>query len=1110
MSFNREKSYGGTNLLDSPSEAKRRRVVGDDVSIASTLSSQVSSRSHSPTFSETLDDSFLSTPGNSPATTLKLTEKFRVKYGRTELLSTIEQYLLDKDIIEACQSLDDTEGTDDNKKVSLMEFRQQYRELSQCLTNVQRVALKSLGSQMLSEKYLVQSNNLDLLNKSLTRRKSFMDYAKQLLQREPNHKQEIDERVNSLSKMWSTLEQDVSGKAMWQNTQTMLRDLETDLKTLQAWLTDTEQKLFSMSSQYQQSDDELKKSLEEHKILQKDIESKNRNISAVLRLSELLQNDLEDPIKHDVFPLQEQAFTLQQRWHEVWLASVEVQCRLENVLKGGRKNELSPNTYLRGLLPSHFALEDDPAHVNSEADDSFQNLLPRQADLVESPPYDCSLLSDNSGKDSAVVSEVEIKMSSECSDSDLDMLRRSHQKSETRDIGYSSGTSISPFPAGHTSTESDCDDIKKLIDNVENLVGEKQKSPPRQRMFESPKKKKGPISSCDASSEDSDASLEDFSTASDDAEGLYDSMMGGLEYNSDVSLPNNLPNLYNTAKLRQNGKKKKDRPWSAIQIKESDDDSVTFSRSDTAVEQLRDALETPTGKCEMGRSTLPRAGAKRKLYEADAPYTSDPGSSGSEDYATAYSEFILSEEDENMASTASFSEPIWDNYHQVYTSLGEEEEQPLTWQPLEEDFEFDEFPQYSGMQSAATEKRKTPRPKLVSQGSRPGYDSDSDLEDLNCFIEDSISQLRIADHHLKKKSKDFMGTGVEINTNKYNEIIATCQTNIACLQSVLQHLNDEVTDEEVENMKDVLAQWEKLHAFAKERQSESSELSTMYKCLKDVEAELSSCDEGTKSFSSLRDLEHCLISTKTKLESLPCVENKMATLHRMCSGFQLEHPAINLLAFTQQVNKTSSNLSRTRDLLTKQLSELESEFQVWSEYVQERNALEELLSSEFDMDLMMAHMQREDTIQYLNSVNENLQKYEEKCCHLQSLRGRIMQFADEQMKVDITNETADIQDKMLEAHRQYRTLVWSVNQGSIDLPQKMQKHPSDLASNSAAEGQTTTPSRSWYRSGYVKAAGVFVMFGIAYLVDPEAIKHLGDLTITLAPELRYVNGPPPI
>lgn len=1111
MSFNKEKSFCGSNLLDSPSEAKRRRVVGDDISVTSTLSSLGDSRSHSPTFSETLDDSFLSTPGNSPATTLKLKDKFRAKYGRTEFISTIEQYLLDKDIIEACQSPDDIEDVDGNKKVSLMEFRQQYRELFQWLTNVQRVAHKSLVSQMLSEKYLAQSNNLDLLNKSLTRRKSFLDYAKQLLHREPNHKQEIDERVSCLNKMWSTLEQDVSGKAMWQNRETMIRDLESDLKTLQAWLTETDHKLFSMSSDFLKSDDELRECLDEHKVLQKDIESKNRNISAVLRLSELLHNDLEESIKHEVFPLQQLALNLQQKWHEIWLASIEVQCRLENALKGGKKNELSPNTYLSGWIPTHFSEENDPGRLNLSLEDSFQTLLPRQADLVESPPYDCFLSSDNSGKDSAVVSEVEIKMSSECSDSDLDMLRRSHQRSETRDIGYSSGTSISPFAVGHTSTESDCDDIKKLIDNVENLVGEKQKSPPRQRKSESPQKKKGPISSCDASSEDSDASLEEFSTASDDAEGLYDSVLGGLEYNSDVSLPNNLPKLYNTAKLRQNGRKKKDRPWSAIQIKESDDDSVTFSRSDTAVEQLRDALDSPTG-----RNTLPRAGAKRKLYEAEAAYNSDSGGSGSDDYATAHSEFLVSEEDENMASTASFSEPTWDNYHQVYTSLGEEEEQPLTWRPLEEDFEFDEdIPQYSATNVPSSEKKKVSRPKLVTQGSRPGYDSDSDLEDLNCFIEDSIGQLKIADHYLKKKTKDFMGTGVEINTNKYNEIIATCETNIACLQNVLQHLNElneDFTDEEIDNMKDILMQWEKLHAFAKERQSESSRLSMMNKCLEEMEAELSSCDEGIKTFKSLRDVEHCLISTKQKLEGLPYVEHKITELHKMCSGFQLDHPAINLLTFSQKVNKAGSQLTRTKDILTKQLSELETVYQIWSDYSEKRNTLEELLSSEFDMDLMMANMQREDATQYLNSVNENLQKYEETCGQLQILRGRLMQFADEHTKVDITNETADIQDRMLEAQRQYRTLLWSINQGSIATPEKVKTQQSDLASNStaAATGQNTTPSRSWYRSGYVKAAGAFVMFGIAYLVDPDAIKRLGDLTVTLAPELRYVNGPPPI
>lgn len=65
------------------------------------------------------------------------------------------------------QSPDDIEDVDGNKKVSLMEFRQQYRELSQWLTNVQRVAHKSLVSQMLSEKYLAQVSTCRVDNKSL-------------------------------------------------------------------------------------------------------------------------------------------------------------------------------------------------------------------------------------------------------------------------------------------------------------------------------------------------------------------------------------------------------------------------------------------------------------------------------------------------------------------------------------------------------------------------------------------------------------------------------------------------------------------------------------------------------------------------------------------------------------------------------------------------------------------------------------------------------------------------------------------------------------------------------------------------------------------------------
>lgn len=90
MSFNKEKFYGGINFLDLSFEAKRRRVVGDDMFVTSTLSSFGDSRSYFFIFSETLDDSFLSIFGNFLAIILKLKEKFRVKYGRIEFIFIIE------------------------------------------------------------------------------------------------------------------------------------------------------------------------------------------------------------------------------------------------------------------------------------------------------------------------------------------------------------------------------------------------------------------------------------------------------------------------------------------------------------------------------------------------------------------------------------------------------------------------------------------------------------------------------------------------------------------------------------------------------------------------------------------------------------------------------------------------------------------------------------------------------------------------------------------------------------------------------------------------------------------------------------------------------------
>ena len=68
-------------------------------------------------------------------------------------------------------------------------------------------------------------------------------------------------------------------------------------------------------------------------VKQKDIESHSRIVSAVLKHCETLQDD------EDVFDQEERrddlelsAHNLERHWHEIWLQSLEWQCRLEDAL----------------------------------------------------------------------------------------------------------------------------------------------------------------------------------------------------------------------------------------------------------------------------------------------------------------------------------------------------------------------------------------------------------------------------------------------------------------------------------------------------------------------------------------------------------------------------------------------------------------------------------------------------------------------------------------------------------------------------------------------------------------------------------------------------------
>ena len=64
--------------------------------------------------------------------------------------------------------------------------------------------------------------------------------------------------------------------------------------------------------------------------MQDEIKSRNSRVSSVIEICERLRNDYEQQAEQVPFDL---ASDLENRWHQTWLNSVEIQCKLEERLK---------------------------------------------------------------------------------------------------------------------------------------------------------------------------------------------------------------------------------------------------------------------------------------------------------------------------------------------------------------------------------------------------------------------------------------------------------------------------------------------------------------------------------------------------------------------------------------------------------------------------------------------------------------------------------------------------------------------------------------------------------------------------------------------------------
>ncbi|GFO03815.1 A-kinase anchor protein 6 [Plakobranchus ocellatus] len=561
-----------------------------------------------------------------------------------------------------------------------------------------------------------------------------------------------------------------------------------------------------------------------------------------------------------------------------------------------------------------------------------------------------------------------------------------------------------------------------------------------------------------------------------------------------------------------------------------------------------------------------RSSATESYDSAEA----DTESETTDEYLTAPMEIPTSEGDDVHNISGSLSEnSSWDNYQMVYpTASDDANEELLAWEPHDDDLEFDDDFQLNRRRSrsivtdvmAAGEQRHT-KLKFTKQG-MPCEDSDSDLEDFHHILDQSELQLKLADLSLRKKRKDPMGTGLHPNPAKYSEIIETYETNIRCLESICQHLNsDDVTPDDVKRVKDLMYQWEKVYALAAERHAQTTALGSIREKLAAMKACIQEAGHylSLDRFNSVEGLNDTLASLKEKRAELESQSDQINGLRQQLTEFSSLHPTICVDKYLHELTSLHKSTAIMLFKVKEHSSGLESQRSLWLEYLESQQELDRLLATDRDrLHQLLWHrdtglrLTKKDVLTELETLQESLSVYESKLAILGAMRSRLTESSDAEAQQALLASLADLRNQLLVVSQRCKQMYRDVEDDQ-DLPVQpldALNKESDLGklamsaaalhevftqtrtgtSESASTEAATVPlstasapssspvtksglSRSCavlLRSLPVQVVALMLVAGLAYALDPDILDKLASFTLTVSPELSYVNGPPAV
>ncbi|CAF1273357.1 unnamed protein product [Rotaria sp. Silwood1] len=258
--------------------------------------------------------------------------------------------------------------------VSYNEFEKQYAELSHWCDKIYETITKVSTNAL--TRYLRQKYYEELYEQGLMRLRMFGQYADKLNERFPDLKSNIHDKMIRINRQWNLLESCFIDY-LDENFDRILQDLHSELILFEEWLSKTEEQLWTFESN--RSDDisleDFQFKLHQHTILQDEIKSRNSRVSSIIEICERLKNDYEQQAEQVPFDL---ASDLENRWHQTWINSVEIQCKLEERFK------ILQNTTSSTLIDE--GEETEEAEEGEEEEEEEEDIIPFNSSEYEKIP----------------------------------------------------------------------------------------------------------------------------------------------------------------------------------------------------------------------------------------------------------------------------------------------------------------------------------------------------------------------------------------------------------------------------------------------------------------------------------------------------------------------------------------------------------------------------------------------------------------------------------------------------------------------------------------------------------------------------------------------------